>query len=519
MRELALANALVDNKVVRDRRHVERPAARDQAARPLASVDDDARFPRTSAWSASRPRPTSIPPTAQPRPRCTPSRCWTRWCASSSSSATSGRCASSSWPPPCGWGRTSCPATWADWNAVCARLDLPERYDLYLTQFPITNAAAIGAGTPMVMVNSRTIEVLDELEVRTVLGHEAGHILSDHVLYRTALIILVSTQRRRPAAGARRAAAARRQVRAARVVPRGRAVVRPRRHARHARPAGHLPHDARAGGRDAVAQARPRRVHAPGDGVRGRGTRAGTASTGCPSSSALTHSFPVRRVKEVMTWVRSGDYDRILGGEFTTARPGGRPAQGGRGRRRLLHGALPRLPQGRRGGDGQGRRPRDRRGRPPARLAPRAAAARQDVAQIARTERETVAPRDGLRLRSPAPSATTVAPGTAHGDPVPPRAREPDGRDVAAGHHRDAAALQTPPAPGLPPLDDEHGAPRTGRGDRARCPHLPPAPHLVARQAQARAEGGWSRSCAASRPPRASRRPGSARRPCPSASA
>src|ERR671913_1778075 len=52
------------------------------------------------------------------------------------------------------------PATWADWNAVCARLDLPERYDLYLTQFPITNAAAIGAGTPMVMVNSRTLEVL-----------------------------------------------------------------------------------------------------------------------------------------------------------------------------------------------------------------------------------------------------------------------------------------------------------------------------------------------------------------------
>src|SRR5918996_1878550 len=83
------------------------------------------------------------------------------------------------------------PKVWADWNAVCARLDLPERYDLYLTQFPITNAAAIGAGKPMVMVNSRTIEVLDELEVRTVLGHEAGHILSNHVLYRTALLILI----------------------------------------------------------------------------------------------------------------------------------------------------------------------------------------------------------------------------------------------------------------------------------------------------------------------------------------
>ncbi|HKH18267.1 MAG TPA: M48 family metallopeptidase, partial [Solirubrobacteraceae bacterium] len=82
-------------------------------------------------------------------------------------------------------------AVWADWNAVCARLDLPERYDVYLTQFPITNAAAIGAGKPMVVINSRCIDLFDELELRTVLGHEAGHILSDHVLYRTALLILL----------------------------------------------------------------------------------------------------------------------------------------------------------------------------------------------------------------------------------------------------------------------------------------------------------------------------------------
>src|SRR5688572_21854194 len=83
------------------------------------------------------------------------------------------------------------PETWADWNAVCARLDLPERYDLYLTQFPMTNAAAIGSGKPMVVINSRCVDLFDEMEMRTVLGHEAGHILSDHVLYRTALMILL----------------------------------------------------------------------------------------------------------------------------------------------------------------------------------------------------------------------------------------------------------------------------------------------------------------------------------------
>jgi hypothetical protein len=32
----------------------------------------------------------------------------------------------------------------------------------------------------------------------------------------------------------------------------------------------------------------------------------------------LTHSYPVRRVSELMDWVRSGEYDRIVGGEYAT---------------------------------------------------------------------------------------------------------------------------------------------------------------------------------------------------------
>src|SRR5215210_8205699 len=40
-------------------------------------------------------------------------------------------------------GEHQLPETWASWNAVCARLDLADTYDLYLTQFPIANAAAI----------------------------------------------------------------------------------------------------------------------------------------------------------------------------------------------------------------------------------------------------------------------------------------------------------------------------------------------------------------------------------------
>src|SRR3954451_13406466 len=84
------------------------------------------------------------------------------------------------------------PAAWAGHRAALARLDIREIPELYLTQFPVTNAAAIGSERPMVVTNSRTVEGLDEEELRTVLGHEAGPILSDHVLYRTALMILLS---------------------------------------------------------------------------------------------------------------------------------------------------------------------------------------------------------------------------------------------------------------------------------------------------------------------------------------
>jgi hypothetical protein len=43
----------------------------------------------------------------------------------------------------------------------------------------------------MVVVNSELLQLLEEDELRAVLGHEVGHIPSNHVLYRTALLILL----------------------------------------------------------------------------------------------------------------------------------------------------------------------------------------------------------------------------------------------------------------------------------------------------------------------------------------
>jgi Zn-dependent protease with chaperone function len=62
---------------------------------------------------------------------------------------------------------------------------------LYMTQFPLANAYAIGTQKPIVVLNSELVRILDDDGRRVVLAHEAAHIHSDHQLYRTALLILL----------------------------------------------------------------------------------------------------------------------------------------------------------------------------------------------------------------------------------------------------------------------------------------------------------------------------------------
>lgn len=70
-------------------------------------------------------------------------------------------------------------------------LDLPERPELYVAQTPFVNAGAVGVDRPFIQLNSATIELLSDDELRFILGHELGHILSDHVLYKTMLGLLI----------------------------------------------------------------------------------------------------------------------------------------------------------------------------------------------------------------------------------------------------------------------------------------------------------------------------------------
>src|SRR3954453_19750061 len=83
------------------------------------------------------------------------------------------------------------PQGWQSYLQVLDVLDMPDVYDLYVTNTPITNAMALGSGKPIIVVDSGLLNLLDASELQTVLAHEVGHILSDHVLYRTALAILV----------------------------------------------------------------------------------------------------------------------------------------------------------------------------------------------------------------------------------------------------------------------------------------------------------------------------------------
>src|ERR671919_487372 len=88
-------------------------------------------------------------------------------------------------------GQEQLPGIWVLHRQVFNTLDLEKVPDLYMTQFPIANAFTFGTDRPIVVLNSELVRILDDDGRRVVLAHEAAHIHSDHVLYRTALIILL----------------------------------------------------------------------------------------------------------------------------------------------------------------------------------------------------------------------------------------------------------------------------------------------------------------------------------------
>jgi hypothetical protein len=148
-----------------------------------------------------------------------------------------------------------------------------------------------------------------------VLGHEAGHILSDHVLYRTALIILlnISGIGRMP-------------------ILMGLPLVAVRLALLEWFRAAELSCDRAATlvNRDPLVTCRTLMVIAGGAASRRLNLDAFMRQAGEYRDSewgfdriarlrlelAPTHPIPVKRVHEVMDWVRSGEYDRIVDGAY-----------------------------------------------------------------------------------------------------------------------------------------------------------------------------------------------------------
>lgn len=82
------------------------------------------------------------------------------------------------------------PEIWAHYQEVCETLDVREIPELFVTQTPLVNAGAYGMNRPFIVLNSGTIRLLDRDELTYILGHELGHVLSGHVLYRTMIVLL-----------------------------------------------------------------------------------------------------------------------------------------------------------------------------------------------------------------------------------------------------------------------------------------------------------------------------------------
>ena len=64
--------------------------------------------------------------------------------------------------------------------------------EVFVIQDPVPNAMALGLGKkPFLVISTGMIDLTDPEELRWVVGHELGHVLSGHAVYRTMLLILL----------------------------------------------------------------------------------------------------------------------------------------------------------------------------------------------------------------------------------------------------------------------------------------------------------------------------------------
>ena len=213
-------------------------------------------------------------------------------------------------------GERQLPRVWTLHRQVLTALDLEPVPALYVTQYPLANALTFGTADPIVVLNSQLITLFDEAGLQVVLAHEAAHIHSEHVLYRTALTILLAlgnTIARLPFVAGVPLMAVRAALlewsRAAELSCDRASALLTRRPEQVCRTLMVLSAGAAADQLNLDAfMAQGLEYEESGKGL-GRISR-------LLSDLNLTHPMPVRRTHELMSWVQSGAFDRIVDGEY-----------------------------------------------------------------------------------------------------------------------------------------------------------------------------------------------------------
>ncbi|MGD1035214.1 MAG: M48 family metallopeptidase [Candidatus Dormibacteria bacterium] len=210
-------------------------------------------------------------------------------------------------------GETQLPRIWSAHRAAYTTLDIAGVPTLHIIQTPVANAVTIGAKRPTVLLQSGIVPMLDETELRAVLAHEAGHVLSEHVRYRTTLELLLRfTLPRLPLMGRvplqALIAALLAWYRAAELSCDRAAAIALRDPLPTCRALMKLAGGGAAGlSLDAFIQQADEYIE--WDDLFDRHQRLGP-------ELGSTHPFPVRRVYELTRWVKSGEYDRIMAGDY-----------------------------------------------------------------------------------------------------------------------------------------------------------------------------------------------------------
>src|SRR5258708_671027 len=217
-----------------------------------------------------------------------------------------------------------CPDLYAKLQIACTTLgvDMPE---LFVQQNPIVNAFTGGVERPVIVLYSQLIERLSDEEVLAVVAHEVGHIHAEHVLYLTAarLIealanaalaaapiaaivtqLLSGTMRAALLAWARRAELS--CDRAALLVTQDQHVI--------GRTMMKL-----CGGTFASKMDYEQVLVQARDFQENYDQKALDRFWADIVSSGMTHPFPVWRVSEILKWVDTGDYQKVLDEEQVVA--------------------------------------------------------------------------------------------------------------------------------------------------------------------------------------------------------